>query len=183
MSLQFRFTRFLTSRIFLAAFIAVSLYLFNAQTLSFTPVTQLRFSHWFAQAEPVLLDTSSLTPAPSIEIEVTSHVQEYPGRWKVALEPGEIQRDRSQEVHRILELAQEAQVFHFEQQGVAQSYVSFVVKSEGSSFKAFLPAATITQNVKLQTLLQLLRVYGEREESVAPVRQATAVSQIGIISN
>ncbi|MCB0333704.1 MAG: hypothetical protein KDD55_09420 [Bdellovibrionales bacterium] len=163
------------SRLVLLCFIGTSLYFFNAQTLSFTPVTQLRFSHWFEQAEPVLLDTTSLTPAPGILVELVSQVEAYPGMWKIELEPGDVHRQRSQEVHRILELAQEAQIFHFEQKPMAGSgYVSFLVKSQGGHFEAFVPADSIANDVQLQMLVQLLRVYGQPQSDIVSVRQSSS---------
>jgi hypothetical protein len=100
-----------------------------------------------------------------IHFYASSTLPLFNGEWEIGSSKEPMSMTQRQHLHRVLELAVEAEIFHHEVEP-KEKHVRIVVMSEGRKFESFLSESDISHNVATQALLQLLVIYdGEFKNS------------------
>lgn len=129
---------------------------YNLSRLSDKSSVQTKFEKWFSSIEKTYFESDKL--------QKISHIELSYGDTTIRLNQSEKNKNK---VLRVLALIKELNLFSREKIEHAKPNVHISIIGQNEEFSTELATESLSQDTRLQLLLKLLSIYGERLESTA----------------
>ncbi|MCB0354842.1 MAG: hypothetical protein KDD64_15010 [Bdellovibrionales bacterium] len=141
--------------------IVFALTLFNGYYLRQNSLVQESYNTWLQEVERTAsgVDPSDLL----LSVELSSTIPSFSGRWELSANLTEADSERSFQIHRVLQLFRDAELFNKPETVERDEAISLAIQGPSRKFSLSFSKLQLQEDIQLQNLVRLIQIFSSPE--------------------